>query len=56
MLSTVADFMEGEDEDYDGDGRGLDNDGDLDYDFDDAQCIAVPVEESTWGTVKALYR
>jgi len=43
-------------EDYDGDGQGLDNDGDLEYDFDDAECMAVPVEEATWGNVKALYR
>lgn len=41
-------------EDYDGDGKGLDNDGDLAYDGDDPDC-SVPVDETTWGGIKALY-
>jgi hypothetical protein len=41
-------------EDYDGDGYGLDNDGDLLYDENDPDC-GVPVEETTWGRIKALY-
>jgi len=43
-------------EDWDGDGFGLDNDGDLDYDDSDSDCSLTPVEGSTWGHVKALYR
>lgn len=36
---------------------GLDNDGDDVYDTGDSDCASIlPVEESTWGRVKALYR
>lgn len=41
-------------EDYDGDGEGLDNDGNQLYDEADPAC-SVPVEPSTWGTIKSLY-
>jgi len=34
---------------------GIDNDGDLDYEMSDTDCTT-PVEGSTWGHVKALYR
>lgn len=33
----------------------LDNDGDDDYDMIDINC-AVPVEETTWGRIKSLYK
>ena len=49
---TVASASGGED--YDGDGKGLDNDGDLAYDGSDSDC-SVPVRDSTWGHIKALY-
>jgi len=42
-------------EDYDGDSKGLDNDGDLVYDANDVDCGGTPVEETTWGRIKALY-
>ena len=42
-------------EDWDGSGLGLDNDGDLDYEDSDVDCTT-PVEGSTWGQVKVLYR
>jgi hypothetical protein len=41
-------------EDFTGDGQGLDNDGDLAYDEQDPDC-ALPVEDTTWGKIKALY-
>jgi hypothetical protein len=41
-------------EDFTGDGQGLDNDGDLVYDELDTDC-GVPVEDSTWGAIKALF-
>jgi hypothetical protein len=34
---------------------GLDNDGDLAYDASDTDCT-VPIEETTWGRVKSVYR
>jgi hypothetical protein len=43
-------------QDFDNDGKGLDNDGDLAYDAADSDCSGVPVEASTWGTIKAFYR
>ncbi|MCK5407209.1 MAG: hypothetical protein KAJ37_07135 [Candidatus Krumholzibacteria bacterium] len=43
-------------EDFDGNGSGLDNDGDLQYDELDLDCIALPVEVTTWGRIKALYK
>jgi hypothetical protein len=43
-------------EDHSSDGQGLDNDGDLAYDRDDPDCGPVPVQETRWGGIKALYR
>jgi hypothetical protein len=37
-------------------GGGLDNDGDLLYDLADPDCAALPVEETTWGRIKAMYQ
>ncbi|MEE9270749.1 MAG: hypothetical protein V3V49_10870 [Candidatus Krumholzibacteria bacterium] len=41
-------------EDFAGDSDGLDNDGNGQYDFSDVNCLS-PVEETTWGAIKALY-
>ncbi len=36
---------------------GLDNDGDGVYDTNDTDCASVvPVDDSTWGRIKALFR
>lgn len=35
---------------------GLDNDGDLIYDGAEPECDPVPVQGSTWGRIKTLYR
>lgn len=37
-------------------GPGLDNDGNGDTDLADTACITIPVEVSTWGNIKSLYR
>jgi hypothetical protein len=42
-------------ENWNDDAQGLDNDGDLDYEQDDSDCTS-PVEEYTWGNIKAVYR
>jgi hypothetical protein len=42
-------------EDWDGDGKGLDNDGDNLYEAADSDCGSTPIENTTWGMIKALY-
>lgn len=41
-------------EDFAGNADGLDNDGNGQWDFSDVNCLS-PVEETTWGAIKALY-
>ena len=43
-------------ENFAGSADGLDNDGNGDYDMNDTVCIQTPVEEQSWGRVKAMYR
>ena len=43
-------------ENYAGDAMGLDNDGNGIYDGNDPGCAGSPVEPTTWGLIKSLYR